>query len=178
VIGVDPGLTGAIACLGDDLPAQVWDMPTLVLKSGRKDYDPDEIAALITQCVRSASTPVSLSIEAVHAMPTNGSIGSFSLGKGLGLVLGVAASLQLPVRKYAPRLWKSRLSLLNTEKSESCRLAAVVIPELASSFLRKKDHGRAEAVLLAAIGYVDQAAADVNSRLLLKIQPYLSVTAN
>ena len=91
-------------------------------------------------------------IENVHARPGQGVTGMFSLGVSLGSVLGVIAALRLPYTLINPGQWKRRAGLTGKPKDASRARALQLHPELAERLSRKKDHGRAEAVLIARFG--------------------------
>lgn len=89
-------------------------------------------------------------IEKVHAMPT-GSKANFSMGTHLGLVLGVAGTLGIPVLQISPSAWKRTMGLTRPGKegkSQARALASQLYPEHAEMFVRVRDHDRAEAVLI------------------------------
>lgn len=138
VIGVDPGLSGALAVVSPDV-VSVHDMPV----AGK--HVNGRILADLFATHRDTAVVV---IEDVHAMPTNGSIGSFSLGRSKGLVEGIAAALELPCTYVAPQRWKRDLRL-SKDKGESRRRASDLYPEIAHALSRVKDDGRAEALLIA-----------------------------
>lgn len=139
MLGVDPGMTGAIALLVDGRLEAVVDMPTL---------DGEVSGRLLAAHVESAE-PDLIVIERVQAMPKNGSIGSFKLGMNYGVVLGVVESLSHPLVKIRPVEWKRINGLLRQPKDASRRLAIELWPHLAHKFERVKDDGRAEAALIA-----------------------------
>ena len=148
VLGVDPGLTGALAVIETSLDLlSVRDMP--VAKSGtgtRREVVPVLLAELIR-----AWRPDVAWVEKVHAMPKQGVSSTFTFGLGYGVVLGVLAALDVPVRLVAPGTWKRGLGL-DAAKQGSRAMAMRVFPREAALFARVRDDGRAEAALLAGYG--------------------------
>ena len=108
---------------------------------------------LLEAIVKSAKKgDVSVVIENVHAMPQNGSVGGFSQGMGLGLWLGILAVLRIPVTRVEPARWKKDLLIpAGADKSASIVRALQFFPTC-KDLVRKKDHGRADALLIAEWG--------------------------
>lgn len=139
IIGVDPGITGALAIWRDGTIAAVYDMPVI---DGQTD------GGAVATLFRNAQ-PDWVVVEQVHPMPKNGSIASFSLGKNYGIVIGVAMAGAHPLVKIRPSEWKRRSGLLKQPKEASRRLATELWPQHAEQFRRVRDDGRAEAALIA-----------------------------
>ena len=141
VLGVDPGLDGAIALLGDGFLA-VRDMPTAgELK--RRVVVAAEAAGIIR-----AWTPDIAVIERVHAMPKQGVTSSFRFGQALGTIEGVLGALLIPIEYVTPQSWKKHFRL--TANKDDARLRAIQTwPRIADELRRKKDADRAEALLIA-----------------------------
>lgn len=161
ILGVDPGLTGALAfyTLAGGYLETVHDMP-IGLPNKRaaspaqncRYIDPYQLSlGLIEPRVERIRYAV---IEKVHAMPRDGIVGSFSFGQGFGMVIGVLASFMVPIHLVDPGAWKSALGLGHV-KEESINLANRLFctnygPQHKPEDLwpLKKHHGRAEAALL------------------------------
>jgi len=145
-IGVDPGLKGAIACLFEDGLVAVADMPTLrVIRNKKTKLEID----IIELCVIFQSFGIAEAIvERPHAMPGQGVVSAFALGKACGIVDGALTAMMIPVSHVAPATWKRDMGL-SADKSESRRLASQLYPSSSGLWKRVKDDGRAEAVLLA-----------------------------
>lgn len=140
ILGVDPGLKGAIAFYFPDAPdrVSVFDMPVVA-----GEVDPANLAALIRQFA-----PTHAVIELVHSMPKQGVSSAFKFGEGCGVVRGVISTLGISSSFVSPQRWKKHFRLdANKEKArrEALRLFSAV-PE---HFQRVKDEGRAEASLIA-----------------------------
>ena len=141
ILGVDPGLSGAIALVGDGHLA-VRDMPTAgELK--RRVIVTAELAGIIR-----AWAPDCAVIEKVHAMPKQGVSSSFRFGQALGAIEGVLGALLIPVEYVTPQSWKKHYRL--TANKDDARLRAIHNwPRLSDELSRKKDADRAEALLIA-----------------------------
>ena len=85
---------------------------------------------------------------------------AFVQGYNFGLWKGVLASAGLDVRVVKPQAWKYALGLAHKKstKDESRAMAGRVFPSTREQLRRKKDHGRAEALLIAAYGHVAASA--------------------
>lgn len=139
VIGVDPGLFGAIALVDSyGVLLDVEDMPVLNGNvSVQLLHDIDDW----THC-----SPVV--IEDVHSMPKQGVASSFKFGRSKGVIEGYFAALGMPLRYVAPSVWKRDLKL-SRDKGASRQRAVELWPSKAGLFKRVKDDGRAEAALIA-----------------------------
>jgi crossover junction endodeoxyribonuclease RuvC len=139
---VDPGATGAIACLrGVDL-LWVEDMP----------YADGEVLApvLASLFLRGDHVgPRRAIVERAQSMPGQGISGAFRYGTGYGVIKGVLGALDIPFEVVAPARWKKAAGLIGADKSASRRRAIELWPAHASLFARAKDDGRAEAALIA-----------------------------
>lgn len=167
VIGIDPGLTGAVArlgcthlnCTGPDY--EVWDAPTA--KDGKHTVLlPVEMRKILLEAALGIHTPnlehdllVALDcivfIEKVHSMPKQGVASSFNFGQGYGLWLGIIVGLGLRHEQVTPQRWqKEMLAGMQGGKDASIIRAQELFPDAPLS--RKKDHGRADALLIAEHG--------------------------
>lgn len=140
VVGIDPGVSGAIAALDQRDGALMWleDMPAL---------DKHVNAAALADLLEVEDIALA-AVEAVHAMPKQGVTSSFNFGRSYGVVLGVLAALDAPVTHLRPTVWKKAAGL-TADKSASRRLATDIWPAHADAFKLVKHDGRAEAALLA-----------------------------
>ena len=151
VVGIDPGLTGAIACtryldhaLTDWRVEAVHDMPVTSSLDGRPM--PDAVA--VYDLLRTMA-PDLIVLEHVEARPGRGSSSSFRFAQGFGAILA-AAQLSVDgqrVHLVRPRIWKGALGL-DSDKENSLSLARSEFPDAADQLTRKRDDGRAEAMLL------------------------------
>lgn len=154
VLGVDPGISGALALLdtglGDELT--VHDMPAVTLSRGARGRQKGReiMEALLWKIARDAAPDFAF-VERVHAMPKQGVTSTFNFGVAYGLVRGVLAGCDCQVHLTPPTEWK-RWFKLGNDKAQSRLLAARMFPAHAAKFSRVSDDGRAEAALLALYG--------------------------
>lgn len=139
ILGVDPGASGALAFFRTDRPAEieVYDTPL-----ADKQVDAAELARIIR-----ASGATEAIVERVSAMPKQGVSSTFKFGMSYGAVLAAVGVLGLPLRQETPGRWKKHFRL--TADKEQARGLAIRTWPGSPDFRRKKDHGRAEAALLA-----------------------------
>jgi len=147
--GVDPGLSGALATLIDGEPGPILDMPTLQVGDWR-EVNAAALAAWIRE-VRGqhAGADFSACVEKVSARPGDGGTSAFRFGEGYGQIKAVLGVLGIPYSRAIPAVWKRHLGLLRTEKDAARLLAIRRFPDAEPMLRRKKDGGRADALLLA-----------------------------
>ena len=146
-IGVDPGLGGAVAYIYGD-HVEVWDMPVVPRRTGKGR---EVCAALLHNLVNEIPT-VHAYVERVSAMPGQGVTSMFSLGRSLGIVEATLACCEFSYVLVTPSVWKRRAGLIGKPKDASRTLAIQMYPQLADQLKRKKDVGRADALLIAHFG--------------------------
>ena len=150
VIGIDPGISGAIALISKTGHAYVSRSPW-ILVNGRKK--PDERSMVVIFEAMVADQPVTVFIEQVHAMPKQGVVSSFNFGKSLGIWIGILASHDVPYQFVTPQAWKKEM-VTGVEGDDKKANAVIVAKRLFPKFdnFKKKDHNQAEALLIAEYG--------------------------
>ena len=140
IMGVDPGLSGAIAFYFPSYPKVITaeDAPCV-----GKRID----AATLAERVRQMAPDLAV-IELVAAMPGQGVSSMFRFGQAFGTVIGVVTACGVPVEFVTPGKWKKHFGL-DADKENARAKALAAWPDNAGVFSRKKDHGRAEAALIA-----------------------------
>lgn len=156
ILGIDPGLSGAMALYDVDGSLEIVDMPVLQFKTKRQ-VDEYAVARIIDNW-RDRIREVWL--EHVGTRPGEGAVGAFSFGRGYGLLRGVCAANFLPIIDVTPATWKGALKVRG-DKDESRARASSLFPRHGGSWALKKHDGRAEAALIALYGarQNDRAAA-------------------
>ncbi len=146
-IGIDPGLSGAVAFIGEG-GLSVFDMPTL--KAGTKrTIDEIELARIIDDATK-LNHIEAVALEQVGVRPGEGSVGAFTFGRGYGLLRGILRAHFVPIIDVTPARWKRDLGIkTGSGKDASRALAKEHFQRKADLFARVKDDGRAEAALLA-----------------------------
>jgi crossover junction endodeoxyribonuclease RuvC len=86
-------------------------------------------------------------VEQVSAFPGQGVSSSFRFGMGCGLIRGVIAARDMPMIIVTPTKWKKHFAL--DSDGEKSRALALRLWPSCKDLVRKKDHGRAEALLMA-----------------------------
>lgn len=147
VVGIDPGLSGAIALWDDGIEALcVWDMP--VAKMARKNViDEHELVSIMANI----GVPDHAYIELVHAMPRQGTVSMFSFGQGFGIVKGIVAALAWPATYVSPQSWQAKMQVAKGKDASRIR-ASQLLPRYSALFQRVKDNGRSDAALIALFG--------------------------
>ena len=152
IIGIDPGLDGAIATIDRlgcvDEHVELWDIPTSTKQSGRgRQVNDYELSRIIRCCCSDTDTAV---VELVGPTPQMGVTSAFSFGRTAGVVSGVLAAYKIPTVYVRPQQWKKHFGLLRKEKGASRTLAMQRFPRVAEKLKLKKHVDRAEALLMAA----------------------------
>jgi crossover junction endodeoxyribonuclease RuvC len=140
ILGIDPGITGGIACLRPDGRIEAYDIPTV---DGSVDVD------TLVRRIRALEPGLAI-IEKAQAMPKQGVVSVFKYGVAFGALCALVAVSNIPHHLVSPRKWKGYFGL-DADKERSRALAIRMWPGC-GLFERKKDHGRAEAALIARYG--------------------------
>lgn len=153
VLGIDPGLTGALAFLdhhGSILA--IDDMPTMLSPDAgpqttvKREVDVCALYALIRERVPAEET-VLCAMEHVSVMGGKGSQAIVSLAATKAAILAVLRLQQHDVHRVSPQRWK-RFFGLSADKTAELDVARRCYDHPAA-LKRAKDHNRAEAVLIA-----------------------------
>jgi crossover junction endodeoxyribonuclease RuvC len=148
VIGIDPGLTGAIAGLNADGTLRaVHDLP--VIRSDSLAWiNGGDLYSLICD-LKQPGTACRVVIEQAQAMPKMSTTAMFHYGMGFGSILSIVQITGLRLEFVRPAVWKRALGLAGANKHKGAALdkARLLWPD-APLQLRKHD-GRAEALLIA-----------------------------
>lgn len=160
ILGVDPGQTGAVAFLADGEPAGFIDMPTIPRRAGGEQIDAVRLSDLIRREIgHHPGASVHAVIEQVNALPKQGSASGFRFGQSDGIARGVIGALHLPLIEVPPGTWKKYLRLTGLEKDAARAHALQRFPQLNEELRRKKDVGRADALLIALWSYLTEQVA-------------------
>lgn len=155
-VGIDPGLTGAIAFVdGAGKFERVADMPTLTNTIGRRSINFNALAKELFYF------PAFVLVERVGPRPGEGAVGAFSFGYGFGGICGVLSAMCLSHGLIQPAAWKRKAGIpAGAPKEASVEAALRLYPKAAPYLTRAKDHGRAEAILLAHLAWKMRDAND------------------
>lgn len=157
IIGIDPGRTGGVAMLDvDGALIDGWRMPTLVrpgttaTMKARHVVDGAALFTVISRC-----RPRVVVVEAVHAMPRQGVVSSFSFGKAAGAAEAIAMACCTNVVWVAPATWKKHFGL-GSDKEASVDLAKRSFG-VGYRWTKRVEEGIAEAALIA-LWHIQQEA--------------------
>src|SRR3990167_7456535 len=150
VIGIDPGLTGALAAIDQNGLRALQDMPVMAKGSGagkvRQEVNPAALSALLLEWTNGQADETMVVVEIVGAMPKQGVATMFSLGDTRGAIRGVVAARGYPMQWAAPGRWKRHFGI-GSDKELARAKAIQLYPQ--ADLARKRDHNRAEAILIA-----------------------------
>jgi crossover junction endodeoxyribonuclease RuvC len=145
VIGIDPGLTGALAILGPS--GEVITLADLPVSRSPGKLTWLHGAALHDILVTHITGQTTAVVEVVHAMPKQGVSSTFTFGCVYGSLLAVLQVLHVSIHLISPSIWKRDLKLIGKDKKAALAKARLLFPNAALPLA--KHHGRAEALLLA-----------------------------
>ena len=138
-IGIDPGLSGALAVIS---PKGAYAIT----------FDEDDYIDALKSCVQeNGAGSVRAVVEHVGAMPKQGVASTFKFGTNFGWIQGVLAALEIPYELVRPLKWKREFSC-TSDKNTSIEVAKRMFPAvslLATPRCKKPHDGMAEALLMA-----------------------------
>ncbi len=149
IIGIDPGLSGAIAILENNKVLNIFEIP--VMSEGKKNKRQLN-SALLVKLIKdniSEKDEVSVVVEQVNAMPGQGVTSMFNFGQTFGAIKGICAALNLPIFFVRPSKWKKHFELINSSKDSSRTKAIEMYPSLSNQLSKKKDVNKSDAILIA-----------------------------
>ena len=158
IIGIDPGIKGAICILKDGKILDVFDMPIMpVGKKNKSQVNGSQIYNEIKKVtVNEEKTSIKVVIEQVSAMPGQGVTSMFNFGQSFGVLKGIFSAMQIPMDFVSPVKWKKHFNLINTQKDSSRTKAIEFFPYISHKLSRKKDANKADAILIASFYYKNQ----------------------
>lgn len=161
VIGIDPGISGALARF-DHLGRlqSVVDMPGMERGAGFVKNQVDAVAldSILEEWTSHLDkNEVMVLIERAGAMPKQGASSIFSIGLTMGLIEGIVVGRRLPHSFAAPGEWKRAVGLprVKGKKNEGKNAARSLAQRLypGAELHLVKHHNRAEAILIARYGF-------------------------
>ena len=151
IIGIDPGISGAICFFENGVIKDIIDMP--VMAEGKKNKKQVNGSQLYNEIVirikKFSKNDIFVVVEQVSAMPGQGVTSMFNFGQSFGVIKGICSAMQLPIYFVRPAKWKKHFNLIKTNKDASRTKVIEVYPEISSKLHRKKDSNRADAILIA-----------------------------
>ena len=138
IIGIDPGLSGAIAILDNAKVLNIFDIP--VMSEGKKNKRQLNSALLVNLLKENINKEeeVAVVVEQVNAMPGQGVTSMFNFGQTFGALKGICAALELPIFFVRPSKWKKHFELINSSKDASRTKAIEMYPKLSNQLSKKR----------------------------------------
>lgn len=158
VLGVDPGVSGAMFALADGEPVQFFDMPIRPRAVGSgNEVDVPKLQALLRGLFMAhRGAYVFAVLEKVGGHRGQGGSASFNFGQADGAVRATIQCQGIPILEVYPQTWKTYMQLTGKgpdgeklDKGAALRLARSMFPAWADALARAKDNGRADALLIA-----------------------------
>ncbi len=149
IIGIDPGISGAICILENKKIREIHDTPTMIDgKKNKRQINGAQVANIIKNAT-DGDKEIVIVVEHVNAMPGQGVTSMFNFGQSFGVIKGICAALSLPIYFIRPSKWKKHFNLINTNKDASRTKAIELYPKNSNELSRKKDSNRADSILIA-----------------------------
>ena len=140
IIGIDPGLTGAIAVLEDKKVIELFEMPVMAEgKKNKRQLNSAQLVKLLKDNIdNKKNEEVSVVVEQVNAMPGQGVTSMFNFGQSFGAIKGICAALGLSIFFVRPSKWKKHFELINSSKDSSRTKVIEMYPVLSSRLSKKR----------------------------------------
>ena len=149
ILGIDPGLSGAIAILEDKKVVGIFEMPVMAEgKKNKRQLNSAQLVNIIRENIGN-NDETAVVVEQVNAMPGQGVTSMFNFGQTFGAIKGVCAALELPIFFVRPSKWKKHFELINSSKDSSRTKAIEMYPYLSNQLSKKKDVNKSDAILIA-----------------------------
>ena len=149
IVGIDPGLSGAIAILEDNKIKELFDMPVMPDgKKNKRQLNSALLVKLIKDNIKNLEDTIMV-VEQVNAMPGQGVTSMFNFGQTFGAIKGICAALGLPIFFVRPAKWKKHFELINSSKDASRTKAIEMYPSISEQLKKKKDVNKSDAILIA-----------------------------
>ena len=146
-IGIDPGLSGAIAIISPE-SLNIFDMPTMTVERNGKAKRQVSASELAEMLYLYSGRDCHVYCERVSAMAGQGVTSVFSFGRSFGMIEGILAAFKMPVTFVPPATWVKAVGRGQGKDASRAR-AMELFPSDQDQFKRVKDDGRADAALIA-----------------------------
>ena len=147
---IDPGIHGALAgvTITTDGPRIVdaFDIPTIGVKAKERV----NVHAVQEWILKHG--PFRAFIERGQAMPRQGASSGYKFGRAVGAIEATVALCNVPLEIVEPSVWKRALKLKGKDKEGARQRALELFPHAQHLLTRRKDHQRAEAMLIGYFG--------------------------
>jgi crossover junction endodeoxyribonuclease RuvC len=149
ILGVDPGIRGAIVAVDDGATPQLVaaiDIP--VTGTGAKE----RVDAIALRAWIVTHKPQHAYVERAQAMPKQGASTGFKYGRAVGAIEAVLACCEIAMTVIEPSAWKKLHQLRGGDKEGGRQRALQLFPAQHALLALKRWHGRAESALIALYG--------------------------
>ena len=121
IIGIDPGISGAICFFDNGQVKEIIDMPVMAdgKKNKRQINGPQTYNEILKRINNYPKKDITVVIEQVSAMPGQGVTSMFNFGQSFGVIKGICSAMQLSTFFIRPAKWKKYFGLIKTEKEAS-----------------------------------------------------------
>ena len=155
IIGIDPGITGAICFFENGEVKDIIEMTNMAdgKKNKRQINGPQIYNEILSRIKDIPKKDISVVIEQVSAMPGQGVTSMFNFGQSFGVIKGICSAMQLSMHFVRPAKWKKYFGLIKSEKDASRTKVIEIFPYISSKLSRKKDSNKADAILIASFFY-------------------------
>ena len=152
IIGIDPGISGAICFFEDGEIKDIIDMPVMAdgKKNKRQINGSQTYNEIYLRTKNFSKKDIFVVVEQVSAMPGQGVTSMFNFGQSFGVIKGICSAMQLPIYFVRPAKWKKYFNLINSQKDASRTRAIEIFPYFSSQLSKKKDSNKADAILIAS----------------------------
>ena len=151
IIGIDPGISGAICFFQNGEISDVIDMPSMADgKKNKRQINSQQVFNEVSErIINIPKKEIIVVIEQVSAMPGQGVTSMFNFGQSFGVLKGICSAMQLSMYFVRPAKWKKYYGLIKTEKDASRTKVIEIFPYISSKLSKKKDSNKADAILIA-----------------------------
>ena len=155
IIGIDPGISGAICFFKNGKIIDVIEMPSMAEgKKNKKQVNGNQLYNEIKLRISETDKhEVCVVVEHVTAMPGQGVTSMFNFGQSFGVLKGICSAMQLSMHFVRPAKWKKYFNLINSSKDASRSRAIEIFPNISEKLKRKKDTNKADAILISSYYY-------------------------
>ena len=152
IIGIDPGISGAICFFEDGKVKEIIEMPTMAegKKNKRQINGPQTYNEILSRINKIEKKDIFVVIEQVSAMPGQGVTSMFNFGQSFGILKGICSAMHLSMHFVRPAKWKKYFNLIKCEKDASRTKAIEIFPYFSTNLSKKKDANKADAILIAS----------------------------
>lgn len=160
-LGIDPGLTGAVAAISPSGQLTISLMPTTLVKKGKKnkkEYKKESMRGLLENLGYEGDNEKRfVTLERQQAFPGQGVTSMFSIGRGFGIWEGLLIGMGIEHMIVSPRKWQGAIAPAKKGESKirAIETAQRLFPgvSLKISTRAKKPHtGFADAACIALYG--------------------------